>query len=298
MIADHEHQTPPAAPSRPGPSTEDLYRAAIGPNGQNHYVSRFLRFDAAGRSSVSWNWPALFFTFYWMLYRKMWRAAAVYFALPYVLMTALLVGVSLTGAHSNTLAIGLFEIVYLIASIFLPALYADSLYYRHCRMLISKTVKSEPDPQQQLVRIGKKGGTSNVALIGVVVFFFFGIGCLSAIAIPAYQDYVTRARVAQAEVDGRIAAGFVANYYNAMHKVPGTFAEAGFLPKPSAVVSLYDLTQDGVVSVTIASGLAKDRRLLLVPIMNDAGDIHWRCLSRDIPRRHLPRGCAPFSTSH
>src|SRR5690606_28271216 len=57
-----------------------LYRAVIGRNAE-YYLERFRGFDAAGKAGASWHWPAFFITFFWLLYRKMWGAAAAYVVL-------------------------------------------------------------------------------------------------------------------------------------------------------------------------------------------------------------------------
>jgi hypothetical protein len=56
---------------------EALYRAAVGAKKADFYVPKFIRFDHAGASKLSWNWPALFVSFYWFLYRRMYRSWAI-----------------------------------------------------------------------------------------------------------------------------------------------------------------------------------------------------------------------------
>ena len=51
---------------------EELYRAAVGESKAGYYVPLFYRFDQPGASRVSWNWPAFFVPFFWMLYRRMY----------------------------------------------------------------------------------------------------------------------------------------------------------------------------------------------------------------------------------
>lgn len=283
----------PAPPTLTHPEVrrETLYRAAVGPKNQDYYVTRFLRFDASGRAGASWNWTATFFTFCWMLYRKMWGAAALYFALPYFLMAISLYVVSVTTSVDRALAIGIVEIVYIVASVTVLPMYANAIYYWHCNRLVTRALKSTKDPQQQIADLTKRGGTGAAIFMVVAALSFVSLGGLSAIAIPAYQDYATRPLIARAEAEGREAAAAVARYYNANHKVPASMTEAGFVAKPSTAVSAYGVDQNGIVAVTIAAGPAKGRKLLLVPIVDDGGNIHWHCLSRQIPKRQLPPEC-------
>ena len=60
--------------------TAELYRAAIGPHGQDYYMRQFAKFDAHGKTGVSWHWPAYWATLNWLIYRKMWGWALAYAA--------------------------------------------------------------------------------------------------------------------------------------------------------------------------------------------------------------------------
>ena len=59
-------------------ATIDLYRAALGPIRTDYYLKAFTRFDAAGRSSPSWNWEAALLTLNWLAFRRLWGAALAY----------------------------------------------------------------------------------------------------------------------------------------------------------------------------------------------------------------------------
>ena len=71
---------------------EQLYRAAVGEGKADYYVPLFYRFDQPGASRVSWNWPAFFVPFFWMLYRRMYGPAFAYFIL-YPLAALILLGI-------------------------------------------------------------------------------------------------------------------------------------------------------------------------------------------------------------
>lgn len=57
-----------------------LYRVALGPVNTEHYLPIFARFDDAGRTTTTWNWPAALFTLSWLVFRQLWGAALVYVA--------------------------------------------------------------------------------------------------------------------------------------------------------------------------------------------------------------------------
>lgn len=59
-------------------ATIDLYRAALGPIRTDYYLKAFTRFDAAGRSGLSWNWGAALLTLNWLAFRQLWAVALAY----------------------------------------------------------------------------------------------------------------------------------------------------------------------------------------------------------------------------
>lgn len=124
--------------------TAALYRAAIGPRGQDYYLRQFARFDAAGRTGASWHWPAYWSTLNWLIYRKMWGQALAYLAA--VLGMALLVfGVGkLLLSYDDTTGLLLF-LAFLTAAFVVPGLYANAWYYNFCNEKISAALRATPE---------------------------------------------------------------------------------------------------------------------------------------------------------
>ncbi|MFO6420670.1 SPOR domain-containing protein [Hylemonella sp. W303a] len=117
-----------------------FYRAAIGVRGQGYHLPRFLRFDEAGQTGLSWNWAASLFTFNWLIYRKMWNWALAYVG---VLAAAglLVFGVGkLVFDYSSALAwmLGLW---FLSAAYIVPGLYANVWLYGHYNDKISEVLR-------------------------------------------------------------------------------------------------------------------------------------------------------------
>lgn len=169
-----------------------LYRAVIGRNAE-YYLERFRGFDAAGKAGASWHWPAFFITFFWLLYRKMWGAAAAYVVLmlaSYLVLPT--VGMIVAGAGGALAAL----VLHLVLVLVVPPLLANGLYYRHCRNRIADTESLAHDPEARGRELSRRGGTSEVAAaIGAIVAILFSvafIGMIAAISIPAYNDYLER----------------------------------------------------------------------------------------------------------
>lgn len=291
--AGHANAAPPPG-GKAASTSEEFYRAAIGPKNQDYYLGKFLRFDSTGKARASWHWPAFFLTFYWFLYRKMWLNAALYFVLPYVALMLLGI-VGAIGGKSADAVVGFTYVTFLAGLFLLPPLYANALYYRHCRQKIAEVRASSTDPQRQLGELSAKGGTSHVVLIIVLVLGFVAtIGILAAIAIPAYHDYTIRARLLDAASLGNRAATSVANHIYRRREIPDSLEAAGFFATlPPSVKEIGMNSQNGVVIITMGVAPIADKSLLLVPSLDADNRIAWKCTSEDIPERYLPRECKP-----
>ena len=279
------------AAERPSGSSDELLCAVVGTKNQAYYLRHFSRFEAQGKTGFSWHWPAFFVTFYWLLYRKMWLAALIYFFLPYLVMVP--IGMALALFDDSGSGAGIAYFAYFIAVMGLPPMYANAFYYKHCQKKIGLVGASASDRQRQIGELSAKGGTSNALLIVFsIVLFLAVIGILAAIAIPAYQDYTTRARMADAAAIGNRAARSVADYYGAHREIPDNLDQAGFpaVQSPSVRTVAVD-RQTGVVTVTMASAPVADKMLLLVPSLAGDDRIDWTCVSDEIPGKYLPPQC-------
>jgi len=270
---------------------DEFYKAVIGPKNQDYYLSHFARFDRHGKAGASWHWPAFFVSFYWFLYRKMWLNALIYLFLPYFIMIPL--GIAAATGKSADLVMDIGYVLVLIAIFVLPPIYANALYYKHCKKKIVEARSSSRNLQRQLGELSGKGGTSNVVLIFVIVFaFIVFIGIFAAIALPAYQDYTTRARLAEAVTVGRNAADSVTDYYNQYQEIPSSLEQTSFsTPIPRSVRELSVDSKNGTVIVTMASSPISGKTFLLVPFLNENKQIIWRCMSEEIQEKYMPQQC-------
>jgi Tfp pilus assembly major pilin PilA len=286
-------QLAPAAVAVPV-DPEAHYKAVIGPKNQDYYLRYFLRFDGKGSIGASWHWPAFFVSFYWLLYRKMWLGAFLYFVLAYIAPIPLVLAANMAG---DSAAIGIVVAValllLLIATYLVPPIYANALYYKLCKNKIANAISSSPDLKLQIGELSKKGGTSIAPwiflLIGAVLGF---IGIVAAIALPVYQDYTTRARLVAAVDLGKSAADSVVGYFYKNQQIPSTLQQAGFAAPASTTVKEISVNgQNGVVTVTMADEPISGKSFLWVPSVDSDKKIIWTCMSQEIPDKYLPRQC-------
>jgi len=273
-------------------SREDFYRAFIGQKSQEYYLRQFAKFDSRGKAGATWHWPAFFATFYWLLYRKMWGTAVLYFFSPYIAILLLVIASLFVGKADGGLLVGVGWLVYIIAMFFFPALYANAFYYRHCKKKLVQVAASGHSEERQLGELTGRGGTSKLFLFLFIFVIIAIIGILAAIAIPAYQGYTVRAQTTRTVQMGKEMGSHVAEYYGKHHRVPETLAEAGYGQSlPDYVGAVKIDTQTGVISITMAKSMLTGKSLNMIPTLQAGGEMVWVCRSKDIPPRHLPKAC-------
>lgn len=297
--------TPPAAPAPNAEASASgsrvaLYQAIVGPGNRDYYLRYFFRCDRTGKAGLSWHWPAFFATALWLIYRRMWLNALLYYALVYWLPANLLsfslkMAQAIGGDSSNT-ATGF---IYAACAILLaaagwlaPAIYANALYYRHCQKKISEATAASPDRQRQLDELEAEGGVNTLPLAVIAVPVVVAIaGTQAAMALPPYYESLARTNLAQAATIGANAASAVSDYYYQHRQMPHDLLDAHFAtPLPPSITSIEVGSRSGTVAITMAAPLT-GKTLRYVPSFGPHNDIRWTCLSNDIEDRYLPRQC-------
>ena len=282
----------PAQAEEPA-SDQEYYKAVLGPMNQDYYLDHFSRFDDEGKLSPTWNWSAFLVTFYWLLYRKMWVNAAIYFFLPCMLWILFWVVGAVAGSLVGiVVSLGYFG--YVAAILIVLPMYANALYYKHCKKMIGTVRASTQGTQRQLGELAGKGGTSRAAYIFILAVNCVAvIGILAAIAIPAYQDYTSRTRMTQAVTVGRAATAYVDNYYNQYRSIPRNLDAADFMSSlPPSVKAVTVDNQTGTISITMKGAKAiEDKSLKFVSAIVGGDHLSWTCMSEEIQDRYLPQDC-------
>jgi len=269
-------------------SIQEYYEAAIGYKNTDYYLSRFTRFDAEG-FGVGWNWPAFFISFYWLLYRKMWAWALLYYLLPLPLG---IFNAFLLPASEATAGLG--YLAYLAAIFVVFPMYANAIYYRHVTRKIQKAKSYSVDREKRLRMLTAEGGTSGIVLIILLIFIFVMIiGILAAIAIPAYQDFTLRAKVAQGLSLGEEYKRKVETYAAQYNQWPSSNADIGSAQQTgSSNIASVSVEKDGVVVITYANDPhLNGKSVTLVPSLNDESHLVWKCKGIDIENKFLPFAC-------
>lgn len=130
--------------------------------------------------------------------------------------------------------------------------------------------------------------TVSVLFVGLIV-----LAILAAIALPAYQSYVSRARVSQALVMATTASHQVSAYVLEHDRIPASLAEAGFEMTPEASIQSISLDPyTAQIQVTLSGSAQIDgKSLLLTPSKNGSGEVAWQCVNGDVPQSLLPSQC-------
>lgn len=121
------------------------------------------------------------------------------------------------------------------------------------------------------------------------------IAILAAIALPAYQDYTTRAKISEVVVmaaPAKLAVAETASSMGALASVTG--ANAGYL-FPGATDYVSDITIAAAGGIVTATSTVPNAlgTILLTPTAVAVGSaqLTWDCTSPDIAAKYLPSNC-------
>ncbi len=144
----------------------------------------------------------------------------------------------------------------------------------------------------------KKGNGCLIAGIVIVVggvFLLMVLGILAAIALPAYQDYVNRSKLASIQLEGRAATTAVEQFKANTDRCPRDGEELGLSPPTMAGIDALEVgsLEDGRCAVEITVGMLGSNASALGghPLLTQEADGTWTCSADGIPEKMLPSQC-------
>jgi len=126
------------------------------------------------------------------------------------------------------------------------------------------------------------------------------IGILAAIAIPAYQDYTTRAKVTEAVNAMAPAKTSVSEFYISQGSMPATAAAAGFNTSVGTkYVRSVTYARGGAntstltvsITGTVAGGTAAADDIDMTGTGVAGSNVDWDCVPGTMNTRYIPADC-------
>jgi len=127
------------------------------------------------------------------------------------------------------------------------------------------------------------------------------IAILAAIALPAYQNYIVRAKVSEAVLAADGCKTSVAEFYQTNGKFPPSLNSSGCYTQTTQEVSSLDVTGNlttGTIAVTTSTdpGLASAKSKVFALVGTGTSfdqPIQWQCntSATTVPLQYLPAKC-------
>jgi type IV pilus assembly protein PilA len=117
------------------------------------------------------------------------------------------------------------------------------------------------------------------------------IGILAAIAIPAYQDYTTRAKVAEGLVLASAAKTTASEFRMSGGSWGAGPARIGYVSPTTVNISSISVAGSTITIVyTTKSGVTAGSTIILAATA-DAGGVKWSCTKGNVADKYRPSNC-------
>jgi uncharacterized RDD family membrane protein YckC/type II secretory pathway pseudopilin PulG len=158
-------------------------------------------------------------------------------------------------------------------------------------MLFTRRKQSVADLLAGTVVVKYKPGSAGivVAVIAVIVAIAV-IGILAAIAIPQYQDYVVRARLAEVKQDLNAYSELVEEHVRATTSMPESLQALQYTPRQKTVK--YSISKNGSLVAELSEGGRVTGRLALrSEYSRETNRFSWTCVSDGMRASIRPKDC-------
>ncbi|MGL4772628.1 MAG: DUF2628 domain-containing protein [Clostridium sp.] len=147
----------------------------VGEKNTEYYMEKYTRYQQ-NAGFASWNWPAFFLNFYWLLYRKMYGYAAGYFGIQFAISL-------LSGVFAPLLSLAMYILV---------GIFANQIYIKFSLNKIRSLKYAIPGMSEEDIkrRITFNGGTNLVAplvIAGIMLLFLILVIVIIFIGFAAYS---------------------------------------------------------------------------------------------------------------
>jgi len=138
-------------------------------------------------------------------------------------------------------------------------------------------------------------GSASAVIVTVVVCLFGGvflIGILAAIAIPQYQTYTIKAKMAEVEIEGQKITSSFTRYLQTNKSIPASVDVLGVEVSRRFISEIGINQETGIVSLTL-TGVEpiNGKHFLLIPKLDTDKNLIWRCGSEDLAPVYIPTKC-------
>lgn len=161
---------------------------------------------------------------------------------------------------------------------FLPVMFTQKHQGLH-DMAVKTVVRREP---------GKGLSEVSVAIVGGLIPAVFFVGMLAGIAVPAYNDYLARARMVGVMAEAQTYQSAVEKYFAANQKLPASLEDIGMGVPTSPDVKSFSLRNGRIVLEP--AGMGSVGVLILTPAAS-GNSLTWVCAADGLRSAVLPPGC-------
>jgi hypothetical protein len=154
-------------------------RAFIGRRA-DYYLKKWGPMIRGNGIATGMNWAALFFSGFWLPYRKMFRATAILYGFVFVeSIVEEVLSVGFLGYQDVPRQV---DLIVNLAVAFVCGTYGNRWYFSHAKQIISQVRAERSANEDLLEHLSKRGGTSFLAAVGLFLCFIAAMALLGVVA--------------------------------------------------------------------------------------------------------------------